>query len=84
MVTLATFLVLVPGLVTTTLGMLLLVPPIRAVAGPGLAAMAVRGFQRRVPLVTATMQGPGRRDYIDGEVIDVIDVEPPVLPERRD
>ena len=47
MVTLATILVLVPGLVTTTLGILLLVPPIRAVAGPGLAAMAVRGLQRR-------------------------------------
>ncbi len=87
MVTLATILVLVPGLVTTTLGMLLLVPAIRAVAGPGLAAIAVRGRQRRVPLITGTTPGRGRRDYIDGEVYDVsdvIDVEPPALPDRRD
>jgi len=90
MVTLATILVLVPGLVTTALGMLLMVPPIRAVAGPGLAAMAVRGFQRRVPLVTATMPREGRGDYIDAEVYDVadvtdvIDVAPRELPDRRD
>ncbi len=87
MVTLATILVLVPGLVTTGLGMLLMVPPIRAVAGPGLTAMAVRGLQRRVPLVTATRPGGGRGDYIDGEVYDVtdvIDVAPRELPERPD
>jgi UPF0716 protein FxsA len=87
MVTLATILVLVPGLVTTVLGMLLMVPPIRAVAGPGLTAMAVRGLQRRVPLVTATRPGGGRGDYIDGEVYDVtdvIDVAPRELPERPD
>jgi UPF0716 protein FxsA len=90
MVTLATILVLVPGLVTTALGILLMVPPIRAVAGPGLAAMAVRGLQRRVPLVTATMPREGRGDYIDGEVYhvrdvtDVIDVAPRELPDRRD
>jgi len=52
MVTLATVLVLVPGLVTTTVGMLLLVPPIRTVTGPVLAATALRGLQRRVPLIT--------------------------------
>jgi UPF0716 protein FxsA len=87
MATLATILVLVPGLVTTTLGILLLVPPIRTVAGPGLAAMAVRGVQRRIPLVTDRVHSPerpGRGDYIDGEVIDVIDVEPAALPDRRD
>ena len=44
LVSLAIGLVLVPGLVTTALGLLLLVPPIRAVAGPGLTAIAVRGF----------------------------------------
>ena len=81
--TLATVLVLVPGLVTTTLGMLLLVPPVRALAGPGLAAITLQGFQRHVPLITDPA-GPGRRDYIDGEVIDVIDVEPLALPDRRD
>jgi UPF0716 protein FxsA len=89
MVTLATILVLVPGLVTTALGMLLMVPPIRAVAGPGFTAIAVRGLQRRVPLVTARMPRGGRGDYIDAEAydvtdVDVIDVEPRALPERRD
>ncbi len=94
LVTLATGLVLVPGLATTALGLLLLVPPIRAAARPGLTAVAVRGFLRRVPLTTEdaasladvfnlrkTRDG---RDYIDGEVIDIRegwDVEPPILPQ---
>jgi UPF0716 protein FxsA len=89
LVTLGTALVLVPGLVTTVLGLLLLVPPIRAVAGPGLTGIALRGLRRRVPLITdATAftadsrrgdSGDGR-DYIDSEVIDVRDFEPPILP----
>jgi UPF0716 protein FxsA len=94
LVTVATALVLVPGLLTTAFGMLLLVPAIRAVAGPGLTAIALRGLQRRVPLIADTTaftsesrrsySGDGR-DYIDGEVIDVRDVsdapdvEPPAL-----
>ncbi len=73
LVALASGLILVPGLTTTVLGLLLLVPPIRAAARPGLAAIAMRKFQFQV-------QDPP--DYIDGEVIDVIDVEPPVLPPR--
>ena len=89
LLTLATVLVLVPGLVTTALGLLLLVPPIRSAAGPGLTAIGVRGLRRRVPLITdTTLFGAGSRrgysadgrDYIDGEVIDVRDVESPVLP----
>jgi UPF0716 protein FxsA len=88
LVTVAMALVLVPGLVTTALGMLLLVPPIRALAGPGLTRMALRGFQGRVPLVTYTTASTDSRrgyssdgrDYIDGEVIDVTDVTPPALP----
>jgi len=93
MITLATVLVLVPGLVTTTLGMLLLVPPIRTAAGPVLSATALRGLQRRVPLITDTAGRRGRGDYIDGEVIDdadcfdvtdVRDVEPPALPYGHD
>jgi UPF0716 protein FxsA len=88
LVGLAMALVLVPGLVTTVLGLLLLVPPIRAVAGPGLTGIALRGLQRRVPLITDATAftadsrrghaGDGR-DYIDGEVIDVTDIEPPIL-----
>ena len=87
MVTLATILVLVPGLVTTALGMLLMVPPIRAVAGPGLTAMAVRGLQRRVPLVTP--RGPVGAEATTSTArsmtsTDVIDVAPRELPERPD
>ncbi len=85
LIALATILVLIPGLVTTALGLLLLIPPIRAVAGPGLSAIAVRGWQRRPPLVSYTTafrtepySGDGR-DYIDGEVIDVQEFEPPAL-----
>jgi UPF0716 protein FxsA len=91
MVTLAAVLVLVPGLVTTTLGILLMAPPIRGVARPALAAFALRGLQRRIPLITDVRmpgggveapEGRNHRDYIDGEVIDVWDdrdVEPPIL-----
>jgi UPF0716 protein FxsA len=88
LVGLAMALVLVPGLVTTVLGLLLLVPPIRTVAGPGLTGIALRGLQGRVPLITdaTAFTANSRRgnagdgsDYIDGEVIDVTDVEPPTL-----
>jgi UPF0716 family protein affecting phage T7 exclusion len=92
LVTIASGLVLVPGLVTTGLGLLLLVPPIRAAARPGLTSLAVRGFLRRVPLTADAAAGVAGawnlrntgdgRDFIDGEVIDIIDVEPPVLPQR--
>lgn len=97
MLTLAMGLVMVPGLVTSLLGLLLLVPPVRSVAAPGLAALAARGLRRRVPLAsyatafaTASARGysSDRGAYIDGEVIvdgdviDVHDVEPPALPDR--
>ena len=88
LVALGTVLVVIPGLVTTAAGMLLLLPPTRAVARPMLTAMAVRGIGRRAPLITVTTVGANRYastrrpqpDYIDGEVIDVTDVEHPGLP----
>jgi len=52
MITLAMGLVMVPGLVTTALGLMLLVPPVRSVAAPGLAAVAARGLRRRIPLAS--------------------------------
>jgi UPF0716 protein FxsA len=95
LVTVATGLVLIPGLVTTVIGTLLLLPPVRAAAGPGVTSFALRTLQRRVPLVSypaafaRTHRGYAAdgRDYIDGEVIDVQDdvhddvhdVEPPAL-----
>jgi UPF0716 protein FxsA len=63
LIALGTVLVVVPGIVTTVFGVLLLLPPTRA---------AVRPVARR-PVAR-------RRDYIDGEVIDVVDFEQPALP----
>jgi UPF0716 protein FxsA len=94
LVALGSVLVVVPGLVSTTAGLLLLLPPTRAVARPVLTAMAVRGIGRRAPLITVTTVGADRyasaprprADYIDGEVLDVTDVaditavDPPALP----
>lgn len=95
LVTMATGLVLVPGFVTTVLGTLLLLPPVRAAAGPGLTRIALRSVQRSAPLIgyTSTFtdsftgfrpdNSSARRDYIDGEVIDIHDVEPAPLPKAR-
>ncbi|OBI42795.1 FxsA family protein [Mycobacterium colombiense] len=101
LVSLAALLVLVPGLVSTALGLLLLIPPVRSAVGPGLTAMAVRKLQRQMPgLSYASVLRPephpasgyypdagskgGHGDYIDGEVIDVHDVEAPARPQRFD
>jgi UPF0716 protein FxsA len=89
-VALGTLLVVMPGLVTSAAGLLLLLPPTRAAARPLLSAMAVRGLGRRIPLITVSGVGAynraSRPDYIDGEVIDVTDVterfDPPALPLR--
>jgi UPF0716 protein FxsA len=85
-VALGTLLVVVPGLVTSAAGLLLLLPPTRAAARPVLSAMAARGLSRRIPLITVTGVGgyhrPPSPDYIDGEVIDVTEVDPPALPPR--
>ncbi|OBE99615.1 FxsA family protein [Mycobacterium sp. 852002-10029_SCH5224772] len=93
LVSLAALLVLIPGLVSTALGLLLLIPPVRSAVGPGLGAMAVRTLRRRMPGISyaATFpaqypgasypdDGRGHGDYIDGEVIDVKDVEPVRTP----
>src|SRR5262245_35228266 len=60
LVALAMALVLVPGFVTTAMGLLLLVPPTRAAARPALTAMAVRALRGRVPLV---VHPSARGDY---------------------
>lgn len=76
-----TLLVVVPGLLTSLAGLLLLLPPTRTAARPLLSAMAVRGLGRRIPLITVNGAGAYHRapqpDYIDGEVIDVTEAEPP-------
>jgi UPF0716 protein FxsA len=94
LVALGTILTVVPGLVTSALGLLLLLPPTRALARPAAAALAARGLFR-MPVVIAASAGagappfrPGRGDYIDGEVLDVTDdvteVEPRNLPRHTD
>ena len=94
LVTMATGLVLVPGLVTTVVGMLLLLRPVRAAVGPGLTRIALRGLQQHAAMVSYTSEAFAQtftdfhrprdgRDYIDGEVIDVHDVESPALPTDR-
>lgn len=89
LIALGTVLAVVPGLVTSAAGVLLLLPPTRAAVRPVLTALAVRGIGRRAPLITvatvganqyATRRRQDRRDFIDGEVIDVTDGEPPALP----
>lgn len=100
LVSLAALLVLVPGLVSTALGLLLLIPSVRSAVGSGLTAMAVRKLQRQMPGLSyaSAFRGEpypppypdgaysraGHGDYIDGEVIDVRDVEAPARPQRFD
>jgi UPF0716 protein FxsA len=79
LVALGTVLVVIPGLASSALGALLLLPPTRAAARPLVTAIAAR----RMPLVAAGTaadgwgyDAAGRGDYIDGEVVDVVDVAP--------
>ncbi|GBE66665.1 hypothetical protein MFM001_31270 [Mycobacterium sp. MFM001] len=66
-------LLVVPGLVTSVVGLLLLLPPTRTVARPVVVAMVARRLGRPLVIVDRRV----RPDVIDGEVIDVTDVEPP-------
>ncbi len=84
---LATLLVVIPGLVTSALGLLLLFPLTRPAVRPLLIAVASRSTGW--PLITAATAGATRYaasrsarqpQYIDGEVVDVTDVSPPALP----
>lgn len=102
LVSLAALLVLVPGLVSTAVGLVLLIPSVRATVGPGLTAVAVRKLQRQMPGLSYASAfrgepyppsyaggaysdtGRGHGDYIDGEVIDVRDVEGSARPQRYD
>ena len=76
LVALGTFLVFIPGLVTTALGALMLVPPTRGAMRPLAGILLTRGIARRVAVVNLTAPGArrfapaGYGDYIDGEVID--------------
>lgn len=76
LVALGTVLVFVPGLVTTAAGLLMLLPPTRLAMRPLAAGLAARGVAKHVTFIS------GRRDYIDGEVIDVHDAPGTWTPPR--
>lgn len=72
-------LVLVPGLVSTVLGGLMLASPTRGAMRPLAQALLARGVARRFAAVDLTVRS-GAGDFIDGEVIDVDDVGPGARP----
>lgn len=66
---LSTVLVILPGIVTTALGVLLMAPPVRAAARPVVTAFGARRLASVVSAVgsrTVFLNG----DVIDGEVVD--------------
>ena len=73
LVGLGAFLVVLPGVVTTTAGVLMLAPPTRGAMRPLAANVLTRGIDRRLGAADlSAFRGPGggRGDYIDGEVVD--------------
>ncbi len=86
LVAVGTVLVVIPGLASSVIGALLLLPPTRAVARPLVTAIAAR----RMPLIAAGAAGVSgwgysaarRGDYIDGEVIDVSDIAPKAVEHK--
>jgi len=90
LVTAGSVLVLVPGPVTSLVGLLLLAPPTRAAARPLLAAAATTALGRHTPLVAAATIGRqwyttrrtpgGHADYIDADFVDVTEVGQCALP----
>ncbi len=84
LVAIGTLLVFVPGLVSTAVGTLMLLPPTRAAVRPLAGALAARTFARQMAFVNLNgvnlsginVPGQGRGDYIDGEVLDVQDTNP--------
>ncbi len=77
LVALGAILVVIPGLASSVLGALLLMPPTRRIARPVAVALVGRGLANAAPLrvtyMATGMSSPHRPrvDYVDGEVIDV-------------
>ena len=83
LVALGTVFVVIPGIASSVVGALLLLPPTRVAARPLVRALAAR----RMPLITvagAPSYTAGRGDYIDGEVVGVVDVEPQAVEPKPD
>jgi UPF0716 protein FxsA len=85
LVAFGTVLVAIPGVASSVVGALLLLPPTRAAVRPAATALAARRLGR-VPVVTVRGMPPYTRGhsvrdyrdggYIDGEVVDVHDIPP--------
>ncbi len=88
LVALGSVLVVIPGLVSSAAGLLMLLPPTRAAMRPLAGVLATRTLARRVTFVDLPRRGPVRGDYIDGEVVDVHDsarsVDLPAVVRRQD
>ena len=71
LVGLGSFLMFIPGLVSSTAGALMLAPPTRAAMRPIAATMLSRGAMRGLGAINLdqVVNRTGHGDYIDGEVI---------------
>jgi UPF0716 protein FxsA len=76
-------LMLIPGLVSSALGALMLLPPTRSAVRPVATAMLTRGVTRRMGALNlgSVYPGPARGGYIDGEVVDGEVVDGAVVPD---
>lgn len=80
LVALGAALVFIPGVASSVLGVLLLMPSTRRIARPVAVGLIGKGMANATPLVMtypagATAYGQtAAQDYIDGEVIDVVDL----------
>ncbi len=72
LVALGTVLMFVPGIVSTAVGALMLLPPTRRVVRPLAGMLLTRGITRRVSVINLTAPGYSGRggDYIDGEIVE--------------
>lgn len=73
LVGLGSFLVFLPGVLSTAIGIVMLAPPTRGAVRPLAAAWVTRGVARRIDAAGGFRYPPGswgRRDYVDGDVID--------------
>src|SRR5262245_46229235 len=57
LVALGVVLVVIPGLVSSALGLLLLLPPTRMLARPAVTFLALRAIVRRAPVITVATVG---------------------------
>lgn len=81
LVALGAVLVVMPGLASSLLGALLLLPPTRRIARPVATALVGRRLAAAPMVMTYTTRSAGFRpahrpvaDYVDGEVIGVVDI----------